>query len=201
MSDDYVKMMRERVEALEKRMNRFELVHGQHVAQAIESRNQRDERIEALAAAYGPFGTHNETHNHVNKRLEKLEEKATSADCVRVHRDIAEDERQDRWHATYNAALPDAMRVLRGLNDDHEMADRAAIICGIVADRAHGPLEAKAALCTHENYSCVKERQEVEALVKAALRVRDDYAGGAHVSLASAAAMELALKPFEAVQP
>jgi hypothetical protein len=32
-----------------------------------------DERLQALDAAYGPFGTHNETHNHVNKRFDTLE--------------------------------------------------------------------------------------------------------------------------------
>jgi hypothetical protein len=42
---------------------------------------------------------------------------------------------------------------------------------------------------------------EVDALVNAALRVRADYAWTAGVSLASAAAMELAIKPFLRVKP
>jgi hypothetical protein len=32
-----------------------------------------DERLQALDAAYGPFGTHNETHNHINKRFDTLD--------------------------------------------------------------------------------------------------------------------------------
>src|SRR3954468_6927150 len=38
--------------------------------------------------------------------------------------------------------------------------------------RIWGMPSATAPLCTHENYSCVKERQEVNALVKAAQRIR-----------------------------
>jgi hypothetical protein len=291
-----------------------------------------NDRLNALEAAYGAFGKHNDVHNALNVRLETLEALVRDSDSsafdavvkridaleahhmttlaeltpklVAAHIDV-ERERQARWNAAYNAALPEAMRVCRDesagtkrlLDDVHEL-------CTMHAGRAHGPLEAvptgeveafkrgretldekvnalvaaagdaaevmreegltftageldaarkpfetrqasEVQLCTCEwtkqpdgslksTATCELHRinvmrppdlepkpkpisgaefvdgmeeaisqrnAEVEALVKAALRVRADYAGAAGVSLASAAAMELAIKPFLRVKP
>lgn len=181
------------MEALRERIGELE----QSVANISMSMPGRDGRIEALEDNALPPAVRVELDDYA-ERLETLEEKATSVDCVRVHRDIAEDERQDRWHATRDAALPEAMRVLRGLNDDHEMADRAAIICGIVADRAHGPLEAK--VTPHPDISIAGVTVgQVDTLVKAAKACFDWY----EIQSGSVLQFEVllnALKPFEAAK-
>lgn len=54
--------------------------------------------------------------------------------------EAAEETRKQRWLDTYNAALPEAIRLLGGINDDEERADRAHAMAAFHADRAHGPL-------------------------------------------------------------
>jgi hypothetical protein len=79
-----------------------------------------------------------EALNALESRIEALEQAQTSVDCERVHRDMAEDERQDRWHATYNAALPECIRQLIGVNTDSERAERAHVMAVSHANRVHG---------------------------------------------------------------
>lgn len=67
----------------------------------------------------------------LNRRIETLES-SVSVDRQRVDRDIAEDERVERWHATYNAAL-----FLCDAAWDEESIHE---FCARRADRVHGPL-------------------------------------------------------------
>jgi len=110
----------------------------------------------------------------IYKRLEALELNQSAAFAASKITLEKHEERQRvcRWHATRDAALPEAMRMLVGLNDDHEAANRAHSIAAIHADRAHGPLVAT-------ERSWVEKFSEeyvnhVNALVKAAKRARNN---------------------------
>lgn len=151
-------------------------------------------RVASLEKSVGRFdsgGTGKTFMQWIADRVDALE--SSIAEELEAVREL---DRHALWHATRDAVLPAvyAEATNHSMGVAEVLHDAAAY-----ADAAHGPLEAKAAVETYNMTAAYVA--EVEALVKAALRVRDDYAGGAHVSLASAAAMELALKPFEAVQP
>lgn len=53
----------------------------------------------------------------------------------------AERLRQDRWHATYNAALPEAMRYWAERDEEDDSVP--PLWATAMADRAHGPLEVR----------------------------------------------------------
>lgn len=110
----------------------------------------------------------------------------------------------DRWEwlRTYNAAVPEAMRQLEGAFTGERYARAVHEYCVAISNAAHGPLETakerKLGKALKESVEWQREtRANVNALVKAALRIRAEYAESLPVSLGAAAEMELALGPFK----
>lgn len=116
-SQDISAGLRERLEALESIMRGHSDTLIQHLR-----------RIEALEAERGAL-----THNQATQveRVRRLEESLIWS---------AERDRQARWHDTYNAALQS--NAVSGVEARHINAVHES--CAAAADRAHGPLEAKA---------------------------------------------------------
>ena len=117
------------------------------------------------------------------RRLEVLEQRVSS--------DLT---RQERWHRTYNAALPEAIRQYFEASSDYE--GKVHGLCAGHADRAHGPLEANY-VTTGEIEAFKRGREtldeKVTALVRAARELADEAAG------VPVDALLAALKPFEGV--
>lgn len=90
--EERIEALGAQVEKLERRMNRFELVHEQHVAQAIESRNQRDERIEALEKRLARLCENHDTNCYsllnALERIDKLEALGKPTPSEYVHHDV-----------------------------------------------------------------------------------------------------------------
>lgn len=141
-----------------------------------------------------------ETWADQQDRIDKLE-RIFEADAERFIPD-AEVQHQARWHATYNAALTGIMGTDDSAVNTDEAVEFVAEQCRMAADRAHGPLEAKAdgkqsAIAEAAIDACIAIEGH-EARVHKLVTVVQHWKH----QLASREAMEsvnAALKPFEGV--
>lgn len=151
-----------------------------------------DELESAASIAKTSLISDNTSLRVLRERIEALE---VSVQCEKQHYVMREEDRVERWHATYNAALT---QLAQGRDADETAWEvNVHMRCAQYADRAHGPLEVKVTPRPDINIAGVTVGQ-VNALVEVADHARNwARREGLHGLVE---ALDAALIPFEAAK-